>query len=149
MVTLLFVFVEVAPVLSKMIRPEGPYDFILNRLDEEVRIEQAAASQVHRAFMGNEFIEHERSRRARDLAYAGIRSTLERHRIFSDDILREKGRFDEKMRAALSRLQRIRNPKTVEKEQKSIEAIIDAYYWTENLSFAKFHEMLKGRRVNP
>ena len=145
-VSLLFIFVEVAPVMSKMMRAEGPYDYVLKRIDEEVQLEQEAASKVNRAFMGKEFLEYQWSKRVFDMKYDDIRSTLERNRIFSDDIIGEKTRFDGKVAGLFSRLKRIKDERAMQKEQGSIEAMLDAFYETEKLSYAKFHDMLHESR---
>ena len=141
MVSLLFISMEAAPVLSKMMLAETSYDYVQKRMDEEVMLEQEAISKVNRTVMGKEFMEHQRSKRVHDMEYDDIRSKSERFRIFSADIIGEKKWFEGKMASLFLHLKRIRDEKVKQKEKGSVEALLDAFYKMENLSYAKFRNM--------
>ena len=142
MISLLFILVEIAPVVSKLMKPDGPYDHIVNRIDEEVQLEQEAASQVNKTFFSKEFVEHQWARKVNEMEYPAVRSILERNRIFSDHIIQEKTRFDGRMATLFARLKKMKDERAAKKEQRSIDAMLNAHYDAETLSFGKFHQTL-------
>lgn len=143
MVSLLFILIEVAPVMAKMMQPEGPYDYVLKREDEEVQLDQEAASKVNRSFiLGKEFFEHLWSKRLLDTQYAGIRSMFDRVRVFADDNIQQKTWFDGILSGLFARMNRVKDEKLMKNEQRSMDAMINAHYESEALSYGKFHDML-------
>ena len=145
-ISALFIFMEIAPVLAKALQMEGPYDYILKRMDEDVRAEQLATSKVSKSIMEKEFLEHQWLNKMGEMKYGAVRLLFEKNRIFTDDIIREKSRFDTKISKALLRLKKIKDNNIMQKEKESINSMLKAFYKTENLSFVKFDELLHDYR---
>lgn len=142
LITLLFVMIETVPVIAKWMQIRGPYDYMLQTVNNGFISRQQVIQNVEKNVTDRELYEYLKATRIAEIRYEEVMVPYKNCRTYLDDLIEEFGRSDERFEKWISQVAKIKASKLKQKRETGIESMTERLGEAQDISFEKFREML-------
>ena len=147
-ITLMFIMLEISPVIAKWMQPKGSYDYILQTVNNGFIQKQTVIQDVENSIFSREYHDYLRIKRLSEIKYDEILIPYDKCKTYLDNVIRESEDADKKFRGWFFLADKIKDIHLKQQTENGIKTMIDIFGEAQDISFAKFRELLKTEAYN-